>query len=125
MLSQGTLLPTGSWGFYDMASYSSLDLHHLNPKVRPPLPISLYNHCVALGIARQPRYIHRGSRKHCTGLTTSVTSADGCTIPVVWSSVNHHPLEYVPLRALPPATTSSATVWPSLKMALVNAVIVK
>lgn len=121
-----------------MTFYLSLDLHHLNPKVWPPLPISLYNHCVALGIARRPRYIHRGSHKHCTGLTTSVPSVDGCTIPAVSSSsrrlyaktrreggninyVNHRSLEYVPLRALPPVTTSSATVQPSVKMALVNA----
>lgn len=121
-----------------MTFYSSLGLHHLKPKVWPPLPISLYNHCVALGIARRPRYIHRSSHKHCTGLTTSVPSVDGCTIPVVWSPshrlyaktrreggninfVNHRSLEYVPLRALLEATTSSATVQSSVKMALVNA----
>lgn len=119
---------------YGFFFYSSLDLYHLNPKARPKLPTRLYNHCVALGIARRPRYIHRGSRRKQCAINASTISADGCTIPVVWSSSRRlhtktchengngnfahlRCLEYVSSRAPLDTTTSSTT----LKMALVNA----
>ncbi len=119
-----------------MAFYSSLDLYQLNSKTRSKLPVGIYNHCAALGIARRPHYIHRGSRrKQCTKTTIS---AVGCTIPVVCSSfrrlltktryedgnvnfTNLRHLEYVSSGALSGITTSSTITQPPVKMALVNA----
>lgn len=132
--SQVFLLPSGVWNS-NMLFYSSLDLHNLKPKVRLHLPVSLYNHCVALGIARRPRYIHRGSRRNQCINNASTTSSDGCTIPVVWSSsrrlrtnntrhedrnahvVNLRHPKYVSPGVTPGITSSSTTV----KMTLVNA----
>ncbi len=75
-LFQDSILPSGLWNS-NMAFYSSLDLYQLNSKTRSKLPVGIYNHCAALGIARRPRYIHRGSRrKQCTKTTIS---AVGCT----------------------------------------------
>ncbi len=137
VLFQDSILPSGLWN-YNMAFYSSLDLHQINSKTRSKLPVGIYNHCAALGIARRPRYIHRGSRrKQCTN-TVSTISAVGCTIPVVWSSfrrlhakthyedgnvnfTNLRRLEYVSSGVLSGITTSSTIPQPPVKMALVNA----
>ncbi len=136
-LFQDSILPSGLW-YYNMAFYSSLDLHQLNSKTRSKLPVGIHNHCVALGIVCRPRYIHQGSRrKQCTK-TVSTISAVGCTIPVVWSSfrrlltktryedgnvnfTNLCRLEYVSSGALSGITTSSTITQPPVKMALVNA----
>lgn len=112
-----------------MFFYLSLDLHHLNTKVCLQLPVRLYSQSLCCFWNCSPALLHTlGFLSQTVYKNASTTSADGCTIPVVWSSfrqlhikthnedgnfVNFHYPKYV----LSGITSFSTTG----KMALVNA----
>ncbi|KAL6459482.1 hypothetical protein MHYP_G00329540 [Metynnis hypsauchen] len=111
-----------------MPQYTRLDLLSLN--TRACLHPHTYARCVALGIARRPRYIHRGSRR---SMCISVSAIISEHIPSIYSS--SHRISTIPrdrrygidlsnLRQL--AHTSTTVIQPRremtpVKIALFNA----
>lgn len=127
---QDSLLPLGLWN-YNMPFYESSDLHSLNLKICPKLHVELHDHCIALGIAHRPCYIHRGSHRGQCTKTASTISATGFMIPAVCrkacrknGAVNLKNLRHLgsgSLGALLGTSTFSTITHPPVKMAPVNA----